>query len=142
MPPADRKTQTRPRRAPRARCAAESAYEWLIRCIRDFESDLDPAHEVAVGFAGSDAGLLKIAGLGFFAPDLITFLGEDEDGAPAQLIQHVSQLNVTLRAVPVANPEAAARRIGFRLSRGLAGPDDTSPRPDDQAAPQPRDRAG
>lgn len=34
-----------------------------------------------------------------------------------QLVQHVTQLNVALRAVPRAQPEEPARRIGFRLSR-------------------------
>jgi hypothetical protein len=93
-----------------------------------------------VGFAGSDAGLLKIEGLGFFEPDLLTFLGEDEDGAQTQLIQHVTQLNVILRAVPVAAPDSEPRRIGFRLSSGLD--DATPPRPDAPAAASPRDRGG
>jgi GH25 family lysozyme M1 (1,4-beta-N-acetylmuramidase) len=74
-----------------------------------------------MGFAGSDAGVLTIEGLGYFPPDMLTFYGRDEDGMKTQLIQHVSQLSVMLRAVPKAEPEEPARRIGFRLATGWQG---------------------
>ena len=70
-----------------------------------------------MGFAGSDAGALHIQGLGFFAPDLVTFYGADPGGAKTQLVQHVSQLNVMLKAVPKLNEEP--RRIGFELRTRL-----------------------
>ncbi len=93
----------------------------LILYIRNFESQLDGDQEIAMGFAGSDAGVLKIEGLGFFEPDLITFYGRDEDGMKTQLIQHVAQLSMMLRAVPKTAPEAPPRRIGFHLSSGWIG---------------------
>ena len=89
--------------------------------IRNFEKQLDSNHEIAMGFAGSDAGVLKIEGLGFFEPDMITFYGRDEDGTKTQLIQHIAQLSVMLRAVPKAAPEAPPTRIGFRLASGWSG---------------------
>lgn len=101
--------------------AAEWAYDRLILYIRNFESQLDGDQEIAMGFAGSDAGVLKIEGLGFFDPDLITFYGRDEDGMKTQLIQHVAQLSMMLRAVPKSVPEAAPRRIGFHLNSGWIG---------------------
>jgi hypothetical protein len=64
---------------------------------------------------------LKIEGLGFFDPDLITFYGRDEDGMKTQLVQHVSQLSVMLRATPKPEPAAPARRIGFHLAPGWIG---------------------
>ena len=70
-----------------------------------------------MGFAGSDAGALHIQGMGFFAPDLITFYGADPGGAKTQLVQHVSQLNVMLRSVPKLAEEP--RRIGFELRNRL-----------------------
>lgn len=97
------------------------AYERLILYIRNFEQHLDADQEVAMGFAGSDAGVLKIEGLGFFDPDLITFYGRDEDGMKTQLVQHVSQLSVMLRAVAKVEPETPARRIGFHLASGWIG---------------------
>ena len=96
---------------------AQWAYERLILYIRNFESQLDARHEIAMGFAGGEAGILRIEGLGYFDPDIVTFYGQDEDGQKMQLVQHVTQLNVALRAVPRAQPEEPARRIGFRLSR-------------------------
>lgn len=100
---------------------AEWAYDRLILYIRNFEEQLDANQEVAMGFAGSDAGVLTIEGVGYFEPDILTFYGRDEDGMKTQLIQHVSQLSVMLRAVPKAEPEEPPRRIGFRLATGWRG---------------------
>jgi hypothetical protein len=99
---------------------AASAYDRLVLYIRNFESQLDADHEIAMGFAGSEAGVLKIEGLGYYDPDLITLYGRDEDGNKTQLIQHVTQLSVLLRAVPKPT-EKPAHRIGFRLTSGWTG---------------------
>ena len=72
-----------------------------------------------MGFAGGEAGVLRIEGIGYFAPDIVTFYGQDENGMRTQLIQHVAQLNVMLRAMPKPTDEQPARRIGFRLAADL-----------------------
>lgn len=101
--------------------AAEWAYERLILYIQHFEKTLDPDHEVAMGFAGGEAGVIRIEGMGFFEPDIITFYGTDPAGARTQLVQHVSQLSVMLRALPKAvQDDAPPRRIGFKLAETLA----------------------
>ena len=92
---------------------AQWAYERLILYLQKFEEELDTDHEVGMGFAGSDAGALHIQGIGFFAPDIVTFYGTDQGGAKTQLLQHVSQLNVMLKAMPKLAEEP--RRIGFEL---------------------------
>ncbi len=79
-----------------------------------------------MGFTGGDAGVLRIEGIGFFAPDIVTFYGRDETEARTQLIQHVSQLNVMLRAMPKAPEVEEPRRIGFRLAADL---DRSEPKP-------------
>lgn len=104
-----------------AKSAARWAYERLILYIRNFEEQLDNAHEVAMGFTGGDAGIIRIEGLGYFDPDLVTFFGTDPQGSRTQLIQHVTQLNVMLRALPKTVETAAPRRIGFRLAKDLEG---------------------
>lgn len=110
---------------------AQWAYERLILYIKNFEGQLNEAEEVAMGFVGGDAGVLKIEGIGFFAPDLLTFYGRDETGARTQLVQHVSQLSVLLRAEPKAADVPEPRRIGFKLAEGLGGAKgDTAPQPD------------
>jgi len=99
--------------------AAEWAYERLILYIQNFEKALDSEHEVAMGFVGGDAGVLKIEGMGYFDPDIVTFYGSDASGSKTQLVQHVSQLSVMLRALPKPRAQAKAERIGFRLAEDL-----------------------
>lgn len=95
------------------------AYERMILYIQNFEKQLDNEHEVAMGFAGGDMGVLRIEGMGYFDPDIVTFYGSDEMGAKTQLVQHVSQLNVMLRALPKPKEVVAPNRIGFRLAQDL-----------------------
>jgi hypothetical protein len=97
------------------------AYARLVQYIRNFEAQLDAGQEAAMGFAGDEAGVVRIEGVGFMDPDILTFYGRDEDGLKTQLIQHVSQLSVVLRAVPKREPEAAPRRIGFAMIAGWQG---------------------
>ncbi len=98
---------------------AEWAYERLILYIQNFEEQLDEEHEIAVGFTSGSNGALRIEGVGFFDPDIVTFYGSDEKGSKTQLIQHVSQLSVTLRALPKQAAEKEPTRIGFRLAQDL-----------------------
>jgi len=98
---------------------AQWAYERLILYIKNFEDQLDNEHEVAMGFTGGDAGVLRIEGMGYFDPDIVTFYGSDENGLKTQMIQHVSQLNVLLRALPKKVADSAPKRIGFRLAADL-----------------------
>ncbi|HFQ14808.1 MAG TPA: hypothetical protein ENK41_00515 [Rhodobacteraceae bacterium] len=98
---------------------AQWAYERLILYIQNFEEQLDNEHEVAMGFTGTDAGVLRIEGIGFYDPDIVTFYGADQAGVKTQLIQHVNQLNVLLRALPRENSSEKPSRIGFRLARNL-----------------------
>lgn len=107
------------KKSPEQKTPAEWAYERIILYIQNFEEQLDSDHEVGMGFAGGDVGSLRIQGVGFFAPDLITFYGADEAGTKTQLVQHVSQLNVMLKAAPKLNQDAAPNRIGFNLAASL-----------------------
>ncbi|MGB3313872.1 MAG: hypothetical protein WBB85_05635, partial [Albidovulum sp.] len=58
-----------------AKSPAQWAYERLILYIKNFESQLDNDHEIAMGFTGGDAGVLRIEGIGYFDPDIVTFYG-------------------------------------------------------------------
>jgi hypothetical protein len=98
---------------------AEWAYERIVLYIQNFEKQLDSDHEVGMGFVGGDVGTLKIQGMGYFAPDLITFYGADPMGAKMQLVQHVSQLNVMLVSADKEDKAAEPNRIGFKLAKGL-----------------------
>ena len=98
---------------------AQWAYERIIMYLKNFEEQLDADHEAAMGYTGGDAGVLRIEGMGYFDPDIVTFYGTDPAGGKTQLIQHVTQLNVMLRTVPKAPEAAEPNRIGFRLAADL-----------------------
>ncbi|WP_136441747.1 DUF6173 family protein [Pacificoceanicola onchidii] len=98
---------------------AEWAYERLVLYIQTFEKQLDADQEVAMGFVGGEAGVMRIEGIGYFDPDMITFYGSDAAGVRTQLIQHVSQLSVILRALPKPQETEEPRRIGFLLAKEL-----------------------
>nr|WP_325253616.1 DUF6173 family protein [Amylibacter sp.] len=98
---------------------AEWAYERIVMYIQKFEKTLDSDEEVGMGFAGGDVGTLRIHGMGFFAPDIITFYGVDPSGAKTQLVQHVNQLNVMLVAAAKDDKATVPQRIGFRLAAKL-----------------------
>ena len=105
------------RRPAEQKSPAEWAYERISLYIQKFEEQLDADQEIGLGFAGADAGTLHIRGVGYFSPDIITFYGADDRGVKTQLIQHVSQLNVMLKAAPKIADKPA--RIGFDLAKGL-----------------------
>lgn len=133
MPPRSRATMVDPAAAPTAeqeplpkplcddqageKSPAQWAYERVILYIQNFEKQLDADHEIGMGFTGGDAGTMRIMGLGYFAPDIVTFYGVDGSGARVQMVQHYNQLNVMLRAVPKVEDEP--KRIGFQLARDL-----------------------
>jgi hypothetical protein len=116
-------TRARRRTARRSESPAKRAHDLLVVYIREFEGQLDAEQEIAMGFAGNEAGVLMIEGIGYFDPDIVTFYGTDDTGTKTQLIQHVSQLSVTLRAVPKESEAEPPRRIGFHLNAGWTGGD-------------------
>ncbi|GGL53931.1 DUF6173 family protein [Wenxinia marina] len=120
--PADEATLPAALKKPGRKSPARWAYERLILYIQNFEKQLDGDQEAAMGFTGGDAGVIRIEGLGYFDPDIVTFYGSDPAGARTQVIQHVSQLNVLLRAMPKVVADEAPQRIGFRLARDLESP--------------------
>ena len=105
---------------------ARWAYERLILYIQNFEKQLDNEHEVAMGFAGDTSGVIRIEGMGYFDPDIITFYGSDPTGTKTQLIQHVTQLSVMLRTLPKKVEGDEPTRIGFRLAADLDDKDVTT----------------
>lgn len=105
--------------SPKQKSPAQWAYERTVLYLKKFEEQLDNNHEIAMGFAGDDAGVLKIEGMGYFDPDIVTFYGTDPMGGRMQLVQHVSQLSVLFRALPKKVEQAKPNRIGFRLMQEM-----------------------
>ncbi|MDB4112181.1 DUF6173 family protein [Yoonia sp.] len=105
---------------------AQWAYERIIMYIQNFEKQLDNDHEVGLGLAGGNTGVIRIEGLGYYDPDIVTYYGVNEAGAKTQLIQHVSQLNVTLVASAKHIDQPEPNRIGFRLATALDRAEDVT----------------
>ena len=105
---------------------AQWAYERIIMYIQNFEQQLDNDHEVGLGLAGGNTGVIRIEGLGYYDPDIVTYYGVNEAGAKTQLIQHVSQLNVSLVASAKHIDQPEPTRIGFRLATALDRAEDVT----------------
>ena len=92
---------------------ANVIYPSIAERIAKFQETLDPDHEVGAALASFGASrVIRIANVSFEDPFLIIFEGESEDGEVAELIQHVSQLNILLVALKKPS-DRPARRMGF-----------------------------
>lgn len=56
---------------------------------------------------------IRVTNIGYSGYTLVCFHGEDIDGKPLELIQHISQLNFLLQVQPKEKPEVPKRKIGF-----------------------------
>lgn len=100
---------------PRDYNMADWKFEKLIEQIKDFEEGLDDDHEVALKLASfGSAIMMYVVTIGYQNPDMLYFYGF-VDGQPAQLIQHMSQLNFLITSVEKIDKDRPARRIGFAL---------------------------
>lgn len=124
----DEATPDPSRRRPRS--PAEWAYRRLVLYMAKFEEGLGEGEEMAMTVSAGGASAIRIQGMGHFDPDIVTFYGMAPDGTKVQLIQHVSQLSVLLRALPKAGT-GRPYRIGFDLRRDLE--DAGSARGDEEA---------
>jgi hypothetical protein len=96
---------------------AKWMHERLVRSINDFEKGLDANHEVGAHLVNFGSMTFHVTDVGYWGPDIIKFYGEDDQGKPIELLQHLSQLSVLLMAIQ--KKDAQARRIGFRMLEEL-----------------------
>ena len=93
-------------------------YKKIMEQIEEFEKELDDQHEIALQLTSfGTSKLMAVREISYQNPDMLYFVGK-VDGQPAQLIQHISQLNFLIIAVEKPDLSAPARRIaiGFRDS--------------------------
>ena len=101
---------------------ASQKFQSIVQEIQEFEAALDEDHEVGLQLASFGSAMTMIVtDIGYQDPDLMYFWGT-VNGRPAELIQHMSQLNFLIIAVEKEEPEQPARRIGFVLADGTADP--------------------
>lgn len=93
---------------------AEGVCRHIIQEIIDFESNLPDDMQAGgrlVSFGGGE--IFSINDIKYSNPNLIIFYGELSDGSKVRMIQHQSQLNLMLMAVPLREPDKPRRKIGF-----------------------------
>lgn len=93
--------------------AAEEVFNHLMGRVKEFQANLPAHHELGIqlaNFGGERA--LHVRGMGFRNPNIIEFYGLLDGDQKVTVVQHVSQLNFLLIAVPPV-PEQAPYRIGF-----------------------------
>jgi len=106
---------------------ASEFYKRLGEYIKHFEESLDEQHEVGVRLVSFGQSItFHVASLGYYNPSLISFNGRMDDGAPVQLVQHVSQISFLLTALERLDPTKPKQRFGFAQE-----PEDTHVTPSD-----------
>lgn len=93
---------------------ADYQHEIIMEEIKEFESQLDDDHEVALKLASFGQSItIQVVEIGYSNPSLIHFHGY-VNGNKATLIQHIGQLNFLMTSVPKTNPQKPPIRVtGF-----------------------------
>jgi len=95
---------------PRNPTLADTMYERVIEAIADFERELDQNHEVGARLTNLGTTFtVAIESVGYHNPYLFKIHGLTQDGNRCTLLQHVSQLNILLVAIPAVHKPA--RRV-------------------------------
>jgi hypothetical protein len=93
---------------------AQWAYERIARQIVAFEDKLSDNEEIGLPLVGAPkTGVMHIKDIGYWGPDMLIYHGKNDHGKPMELLQHYTQMNVLLTAVPKI--QAKPNRIGFHL---------------------------
>lgn len=93
---------------------AEQVAMHLYNEIQRYQQNLSDTEDVAMMLTQFNESIqIFVKGIGYSGYNLVCFHGEDKDGKPLELIQHVQQLNFLLMVVPKPKPETPKRQIGF-----------------------------
>ncbi len=93
--------------------AAEEVFNHLVTRVKDFQASLPEHHELGIQLANFGAErAVHVRGMGYRNPNIIEFYGLLDGRTQVAVVQHVSQLNFMLVAVPPV-PEQPPYRIGF-----------------------------
>lgn len=92
---------------------ADWKYDKIKEQIEEFQNNLPDTVDVCVQLASFGHNITMVVdSIGYQNPDIMFFYGT-VDGNEAQLIQHMSQLNFLLLALPKKEKKDKPRRIGF-----------------------------
>ena len=93
---------------------ADWMYERLVNTINDFKKELPDNMQAGGKLVSFQNITFSIDDIGYWNPDIIKFYGTLNDDSKVELVQHTSQLNLLLVAVPRTDDLSMPRRkIGF-----------------------------
>uniref|UniRef100_UPI003FEF14D9 DUF6173 family protein n=2 Tax=Megasphaera TaxID=906 RepID=UPI003FEF14D9 len=93
---------------------ASDMYQRIVALINNFESGLPDDMQAGGRLVSAGDITFSIQDIGYWDPNMIVFYGELSDGSAVELVQHISQLNLLLVAVPRHDDIEKPRRIiGF-----------------------------
>lgn len=98
-----------------ARQIASRLYEAVI----NYQKSLSNAQDVALQIVHFNTNtIIVVENIGYIDYSLVVFRGKDNNGRPIELIQHISQINVLMTAIPSQpqEPEIYHRTIGFQVN--------------------------
>lgn len=99
---------------PQAPYLASDMYQRITALINNFESELPDTMQAGGRLVSAGDITFSIQDIGYWDPNMIVFYGELSDGSAVELVQHLSQLNLLLIAVPRRDDVKQPRRvIGF-----------------------------
>ncbi len=93
---------------------ASDMYQRIVSLINNFEEGLPDDLQAGGRLVSAGDITFSIQDIGFWDPNIIVFHGELADGSAVELVQHISQMNLLLVAVPRKDDTDKPRRIiGF-----------------------------
>lgn len=94
---------------------AEIMFENIVERIQKFEASLPNELQAAGNIVNGPGVTFLINKVAYMEPNIILFSGLLPDGASVELVQHISQLNLLLTALPRKDDISKPRRkIGFQ----------------------------
>ena len=91
---------------------SDTQFEIIKKYILRFQASLDQDHDIGLLLTNfGQSVMMEVTQIGYEESVLMVFRGF-VNGQPATLIQHVSQLNFLMMAVP-KEPDKPKRKIGF-----------------------------
>ena len=95
--------------------SAQTMFENIVERIKKFEATLPNDKQAGGCLVSAPSTVFLINKVTYADPDVIIFMGALPDGSTVELVQHVTQVNLLMVAVPrTDNLDQPRREIGFR----------------------------
>lgn len=94
---------------------ASNTAMYIYESINDFWANIGNDYEVGMQLTSLGQGVqVYLNNLTYYEPHLIIFDSEFSDGTKMRIVQHVTQLNYAIIALPKQRQNEPKRKIGFR----------------------------